>query len=148
MSARSKRFQRLAELRKRELDEAAAKLQLAAEELRRLTHEVETLESRLVQAVQQRAQLVSSGAEAQDFVIADNWQRAQQQKLGLAKREQLQAEQAYLRAQARVIESRAKVKAMETLKERADQEHLRMLEVAERKLEDDFAARVARKESA
>lgn len=148
MSARSKRFQRLAELRKRELDEAAGRLQLAAEELKRLTREVETLETRLAQAVQQRAQLVSSGAEAQDFVIADNWQRAQQQKLAMAKREQLQAEQAYVRAQARVIEARAKVKAMETLKERADQEHLRMLEVAERKLEDDFAARVARKESA
>ena len=148
MSARSKRFQRLAELRKRELDEAAGRLQLAAEELKRLTREVETLETRLAQAVQQRAQLVSSGAEAQDFVIADNWQRAQQQKLAMAKRDQLQAEQAYVRAQARVIEARAKVKAMETLKERADQEHLRMLEVAERKLEDDFAARVARKESA
>ncbi|MEZ4369957.1 MAG: flagellar FliJ family protein [Polyangiaceae bacterium] len=148
MSARSKRFQRLAELRKRELDEAAGKLQRAAEELRMLTREVETLEVRLAQAVQQRAELVSSGAEAQDFVIADNWQRTQQQKLSLAKREQQQAEQLYLRAQATVIQARAKVKAMETLKERADQEHQRMLDVAERKLEDDFAARVARKESA
>ncbi|MGE0326277.1 MAG: flagellar export protein FliJ [Polyangiaceae bacterium] len=148
MSARSKRFQRLAELRKRELDEAAGKLQRAAEELRMLTREVEALEARLAQAVQQRAELVSSGAEAQDFVIADNWQRTQQQKLNLAKREQQQAEQLYLRAQAMVIQARAKVKAMETLKERADQEHQRMLDVAERKLEDDFAARVARKESA
>ncbi|MCA9633058.1 MAG: flagellar export protein FliJ [Myxococcales bacterium] len=147
MSARSKRFQRLAELRKRELDEAAGKLQLAAEELKRLTREVELLESRLAQAMQQRAQLVDSGAEAQDFVIADNWQRAQQQKLGLAKHEQQQAQLACSRAQAHVIQARAKVKAMETLKERADQEHTRMLEVAERKLEDDFAARVARKES-
>ena len=148
MSARSKRFQRLADLRKRELDEAAGKLQRAAEELRMLTKEVETLETRLAQAVQQRAELVSSGAEAQDFVFADNWQRSQQQKLALAKREHQQAEQIYLRAQALVIQARAKVKAMETLKERADQEHARMLEVAERKLEDDFAARVARKESA
>ncbi len=148
MTARSKRFQRLAELRKHELDDAAGKLQLAAQELKRLTREVEALEVTLADAVQRRAALVSSGAEAQEFVIVDNWQRTLQQKLGLAKREQQQAEQLFSRAQVRVIQARAKVKAMETLKERADAEQRRMLEVAERKLEDDFAARVARKESA
>jgi len=139
---RTRRFNRLADLRQRELDKEAALLARAREKERAALENLEQAEAHTHDALLARESLSQGPASASDWTAHEAWLAAQRKKTESASEQRLECARAVEVARESVVKMRVRVRGMETLLERVEATERETLAQADRKTEDEIAEQV------
>jgi flagellar export protein FliJ len=139
---RTRRFSRLAELRKRELDKEAAVLARAREKEQAARVKLEEAEAHAREALSARESLSKGPASASDWAAHEAWLAAQRKKAERASDQRIECARAVEVARESVVKVRVRVRGMETLVERVEAAQREALAQADRKVEDEIAGQV------
>jgi flagellar export protein FliJ len=139
---RTRRFSRLAELRKRELDKEAAVLARAREKEQAARVKLEEAEAHAREALSARESLSKGPASASDWAAHEAWLAAQRKKAERASDQRIECARAVDVARESVVKVRGRVRGMETLVERVEAAQREALAQADRKVEDEIAGQV------
>jgi flagellar export protein FliJ len=140
---RTRRFNRLAELRQRQLDQEAALLAQAREKERVARAKLEEAEAQAKAALVARETLAHQPASASDWAAHEAWLASQRKKAERASDQRLECTRAVDAARDSVVKMRVRVRGMETLVERVEASEREALAQADRKIEDEIAGQVA-----
>jgi flagellar export protein FliJ len=139
---RARRFSRLAELRKRELDKEAAALARAREKEQAARAKLEEANAHARDALSARESLSKGPATASDWSAHEAWLAAQRKKAERASDQRVECARAVEVARESVVKVRVRVRGMETLVERVEAAQREALAQADRKIEDEIASQV------
>jgi flagellar export protein FliJ len=139
---RARRFNRLAELRQRELDREAAALVRAREQEQIARAKLEEAETHTKNALLARDSLSQGPASASDWAAHEAWLASQRKKAERASEQRLECARAVEAARESVVKVRVRVRGMETLVERVEASEREALAQADRKTEDEIAGQV------
>jgi flagellar export protein FliJ len=140
---RARRFNRLAELRQRELDREAATLARARAKEQDARAKLEEAEARAKEAVLARETLSKGPASASDWAAQEAWLAAQRKKAERASDQRMECAREVEAARASVLKMRVRVRGLETLVERVEADEREAVAQADRRLEDEIAGQVA-----
>jgi hypothetical protein len=142
-SDREARIDRIVRLRDDRLKQAVRALEEARALERKAGHEMAIALGAREQAETARRELISTRADILDFIEAEEWLRSRTLVEELAAR-RLQKVRAQLdRALSRVTEARIKVRQLEQLKLRLEEQRRKKQSRIDRALEDEIGQRVA-----
>jgi hypothetical protein len=140
---REARIDRIIRLRDERLKQAVRALEEARALERKAGHEMSVALSAREQAETARRELISTRSDILDFIEAEEWLRSRTLVEELAAR-RLQKMRAQLdRALSRVAEARIKVRQLEQLKLRLEEQRRKKQNRIDRALEDEVGQRVA-----
>jgi flagellar export protein FliJ len=139
---RTRRFNRLAELRQRELDKEAAALARARAKEQDARAKLEEAEARAKEAVLARETLSKGPASASDWAAQEAWLAAQRKKAQRASDQRLECAREVEAARESVVKMRVRVRGLETLVERVEADEREAQAQADRRLEDEIAGQV------
>lgn len=143
MSGREARIQRIVRLRDDRLKQAVRVMEEARLLERRVAGEFAIALSEREQAEAARRALISARADILDFIEAEEWLRSRSIVEEIATRRLRQARAQLDRALARVAEARVKVRQLEQLALRLEEQRRRKQSRIERAQEDEIGQRVA-----
>ena len=143
MSNREARIERIVRLRDERLKQTVRALEESRLLERRVQGEYNAALAAREQAETARRQLSLVGADILDFIEAEEWLRSQTIAEELAALRLSKARANLERAVARVTEARMKVRQLEQLKHRLEEQRKKKQSRAERVLEDEIGQRVA-----
>ncbi len=139
---RARRFNRLAELRQRELDKEAAALARAREKEQAARAKLEEAEAQAREALLAREALAKGAASASDWAAQEAWLATQRKRAERASDQRLECARAVEIARESVVKVRVRVRGMETLVERVEATEREATAQADRKVEDEIAGQV------
>jgi len=143
MSGRLRRIRRIAELRERELEQAQQVLSERRGEEDVALEAAKVARAAVGRAEDARRRLASEGGEIESFQAADDWYGTLVERYQAAVASAYAAHQATERARARVAQSKMQLEQIETLQTRVESVEQRAAQRAERRSEDEIAARMA-----
>jgi flagellar export protein FliJ len=139
---RTRRFNRLTELRQRELDKEAAQLARAREKEQAARARLDEAEARASDALSARESLAKGPASASDWAAQEAWLAAQRKKAERASDHSVECAKAVEVARESVVKMRVRVRGMETLVERVEASEREAVALAERKTDDEIAGQI------
>jgi hypothetical protein len=143
VSGREARIQRIVRLRDDRLKQAVRVLEEARLLERRVAGELAVALGEREQAETARRELISMRADIRDFIEAEEWLRSRSIVEEIATRRLRQVRAQLDRALARVAEARIKVRQLEQLALRLEEQRRRKQNRVERAQEDEIGQRVA-----
>ena len=143
MNGREARIDRILRLRDERLKQAVRALEESRALERRTSVELAIASSAREQAETARRDLIRSRADILDFIEAEEWLRSRTIVEELCTRRLQKARAQLDRAVARVTEARVKVRQLEQLKLRLEEQNRKKQARQERALEDEIGQRVA-----
>jgi hypothetical protein len=144
VSNREARIDRIVRLRDERLKQTVRALEESRQLERRVQGELSSAVSAREQAEAARRELSQVGADILDFIEAEEWLRSRSIAEELAALRLSKARANLERAVAKVTEARMKVRQLEQLKHRLEEQRKKKQSRAERVLEDEIGQRVAR----
>lgn len=144
MSGREARIDRILRLRDERLKQAVRTLEETRAIERKAGAEFAAASSQREQAETARRDLIQSRADILDFIEAEEWLRSRSIVEELCTRRLQKARAQLERAIAKVTEARVKVRQLEQLKIRLEEQKRKKQARRERALEDEIGQRVAR----
>jgi flagellar export protein FliJ len=142
MTDRTRRFNKIAELRQRELDKEAAALAQAREKEREARVRQEEAEAQAKAAIAARESLSKTPASASDWAAQEAWLAAQRKKAERASDQRLACAKAVEAARVSVVKTRVRLRGIETLVERVEATEREAIALADRKTEDEIAGQI------
>jgi hypothetical protein len=143
MSGREERIDRIVRLRDERLKQAVRSLEESRAVERKAGSEFMVATAEREQAETARRQLIQARAEILDFIEAEEWLRSRSIVEELCTHRLQKARAQLDRAVARVTEARVKVRQLEQLKLRLEEQKRKKQARLERVLEDEIGQRVA-----
>jgi len=144
MSGREARIERILRLRDERLKQAVGTLEESRTVERKVAAEFAAATAAREQAETARRDLINSRAEILDFIEAEEWLRSRAIVEELCTRRLQKARAQLERAIGKVTEARVKVRQLEQLELRLEEQKKKKLARRERALEDEIGQRVAR----
>jgi hypothetical protein len=143
MNGREARIDRIVRLRDERLKQAVRALEESRAVERKAGAEFTVATAAREQAETARRELIQSRADILDFIEAEEWLQSRTIVEELCTRRLQKARALLDRAVAKVTEARVKVRQLEQLKFRLDEQKRKKLARLERALEDEIGQRVA-----
>ncbi|MBI3206291.1 MAG: flagellar FliJ family protein [Myxococcales bacterium] len=140
MKSRLSRLAKLTELRKKELDDRAARLAAAHQAMEEARQRLTLEAAAHRQAELDRSALAQSGLLPETWRTANEWLELREHYREAARRRVAMAEVAALRAQEQVLAARAALRRLEVLEERLKRALAKTEERKESKAHDEIAA--------
>ncbi|MCC7386412.1 MAG: flagellar FliJ family protein [Deltaproteobacteria bacterium] len=140
MKSRLSRLAKLTELRKKDLEDRAARLAAAHQATEQARERLVAEEAAHRQAEADRSALAQSGLEPETWRTANEWLELRELYREAARRRVALAEVAALRAQEQVLAARAALRRLEVLEERLKRALSKTEERKESKAHDEIAA--------